>query len=236
MRAALFLPIACLVAGCASVELAPAVAPAADSAEAPSQQQAVEQALFRLSYHGVDGRGRLRLVLRSQGSDFHLEAADPFGRSLWSFGTHGSEAVLLDHRESTYCRLEGAVTIDVVALSELPVRSLPLLLSGRLPADLAEPLDPPDSGEIDVVDRAGRRWTARFDRAELVAWTLYEGGEPTLWWKLQGEGGLLSHRDGAQASWIRTASERVNDTLEPLEPPAGYMPYRCTRDDGDDLA
>ncbi|MDX1644567.1 MAG: hypothetical protein R3244_09450, partial [Thermoanaerobaculia bacterium] len=122
----------------------------------------MEQTLYRVSYRGIDGRGRLRLVLRRSAGEFRLDAADPFGRALWSFATAGAEAVLLDHRADAYCRFVGAVTVDVVALSELPVRSLPRLLDGRLPAEPVEPLVPPEEGEVELVDTVGRRWTARY--------------------------------------------------------------------------
>ncbi len=223
----------CLVAACASFDSASPRAAAAGAGD-PDEGRGVgsiEQALYRVSYRGIDGRGRLRLVLRQAAGEFRLDAADPFGRSLWSFATAGAEAVLLDHRESTYCRLEGAVAVDLVALSELPVRSLPRLLAGRLPAEAVEPLVPPRQGELELLDTAGRRWTARYDDGVLASWTLYEEAEPILWWQRRDEGGILSHRDGAQASWIRTASERIEGRLEAFEPPADYTLYRCTESD-----
>lgn len=228
---------ACVLVGCTTLD-APSGGGghSAGPDEALGVAEPIEQALYRVSYRGIDGRGRLRLVLRQRGEDFRLDAADPFGRPLWSFGTAGSEAVLLDHREATYCRIPGPVSIDVVALSELPVRALPRLLSGRLPAQLAEPVVPPVEGEIERIDVGGRRWRARYDDGELASWTLYQGKEPTLWWQRRNGGGILSHREGAQASWVRTASERVAGPLELLEPPPGYTAYRCTENDADDLA
>lgn len=232
--AAWLLFVAVSMVGCGSLG-----GPAAGPTPSPgtTAAAAVEQALFRVRYSGVDGRGRLRLTLRSAGEDFQLSAADPFGRSLWSFAGTGDDAVLLDHREATYCRLQGEVAIEVVALSELPVRMLPRLLSGRLPVDADPPVVvPPDGGEVDLVDGRGRRWTARFDGGVLASWTLWRDGAPILWWQRQDEGGILSHRDGAQAIWTRTAHERVPGVLEPLEPPSSYVPVRCGEGDEDDLA
>lgn len=202
--------------------------PTAPAAAAPL----VEQSLFRVRYSGTDGHGRLRLTLRAAGDAFELFAADPFGRALWSFDLSGSETLLLDHRRATYCRFDGEVRIDVVALSELPLRTLPRLLAGRLPFDPAPEVSLPEDGEVDLRDGRGRRWTARFEQGELRGWTLWLEGEPVLWWQGGRDEGILSHRDGAQALWTRTVSEEVPGALAPLAPPPDYAPGECGLGEG----
>ena len=57
------------------------------------------QALLRVRYRGLDGRGRVRLTVRVLGEVFQLVAADAFGRRLWTFAGDGGRSRLLDHRQ-----------------------------------------------------------------------------------------------------------------------------------------
>lgn len=230
--------------GCASSGGAPQAAvptrtesqPAApESPDAPqSDERGSWQGLFRLRYSGIDGRGRVRLALRSSAGDrFQLTASDTFGRRLWSFESNDGKSLLLDHRAAEYCHLGGEIVVRAVALSELPVSTLPRVLSGDLPlappADVELPLD----GEIEFRARDGRQWSARYRDGTLATWTLWRDGSPLVWWQRSGEGGVLSHLDGAQVLWKTVTLERSTEDLPPLEVPAGYAAGTC---DGDDLS
>lgn len=193
----------------------------------------VHQALFRLRYRGVDGRGGVRLTVRTSGWErYQLSAVDTFGRRHWSLDARQGETVLLDHRERRVCRFEGEVVVRAIALSELPVSMLPRVLFGELPAEA-----PPDA-----VSSAGEemRWMGSDERewravmmpgGQPQRWTLWIEGEPLVWWQRRPKGGLLSHRRGAQVSWSKVADERIAGELSTLEIPADYSPGRCDEPD-----
>jgi hypothetical protein len=202
------------------------------AAAAPAESP-LRQGLFRVRFRGVDGRGRIRLTLRSTAAgDFALEAVDTFGRRLWTFESIGGASLLLDHRAAEYCRLEGDVVFRTVALSDLAVSTLPRVLLGELPLPPPADEELQQTGEVEFRSADGRRWTARFDEDRLSTWTLWEDGAPLVWWKREEDGGILSHRDGAQALWKTITVETVEEPLAPLEIPDGYAAADC---DGDDL-
>lgn len=187
--------------------------------------------LFRVRYRGTDGRGRFRLTLRLADPErFQLSTADTFGRRLWSFELDHGASLYLDHRAEQSCRLEGDVVVRSIALSELPVASLPRVLFGDPP--IAPPLEVtvPRQGEIEYV--AGeRRWSVRYEGGRAVSWTLWEDHRPLVWWQLDGSGGILSHRNGAQVLWRTATDERVPGDLETLTVPDGYSSGQCDADD-----
>lgn len=203
-----------------------------DTAAASVSSAELRQGLFRVRFRGVDGRGRIRLTLRSVSAErFQLAASDSFGRRLWSFESDGDASLFLDHRAREYCRLEGDVVVRTVALSELPVRTLPRVLFGELPYSPPQAVDLPTEGEVEYTASDGRPWSARFEDGLVVTWTLWQDGRPLAWWKRDGTGSILSHRDGAQALWRTVADERSQGDLERMAVPADYSVGRCDVND-----
>jgi len=171
------------------------------------------QSLLRVDYHGPDGQGRLRLILRRHSAEsFRLDADDPLGRALWTLWVEAEELTLVDHRARAWCRGAGDVSIPERGLGDVPVRAAARVLLGELP--VAPPDPPGPDGSLDFVDPEGRRWTATLAGGEPVRWTLWRGGGPMVWWQRSGRGGILSHRAGGQFRWRVAVSE-------PLPPAAG---------------
>lgn len=164
-----------------------------------------------------------------------MTAADSFGRQIWSFDRESNESLFLDHRAEVVCRFQGDVVIDAIALRDLPVRLLPRVLLGdppSMPEDSAAAqeadrlLAGAGEGEVDFEDGDRRRWTLRFTNG-LSSWTLWDGDAPLLWWRREPKGGILSHRDGAQALWVATASETAGGGLGALMVPEEYSTGQC---------
>ena len=105
------------------------------------------------------------------------------------------------------------------------VKALPRVLWGELPA--APEQRPPQDGRFEYETSDGRRWSARFLDGRVIAWTLWREEVPLVWGKREGEGGILSHRDGAQALWSLVAEENWQDVLAAMEIPADYTEGRC---------
>ncbi len=222
MKAAARLAVAAvLAAGCATVP----VAPRADGA-APWDIPASElgqQSLFRVNYRGERGSGTLRLVLRlTAENDYQLAASDAFGRQLWNLAAEGSEARWIDFRAERWCEMGDSFALPELGLPDLPLRAIPALLLGRLPVT-------PREGAVEaseVRDRRGRRWTIA--AGESPGWTLWDGEEPVLWFRVQqGEHVLSSRRDGAQLRWRRTLREPLGGSPAGGAPPATFAQGRC---------
>ncbi len=216
------------VAGCASVPIAPVPGDANTSVSVASIPTAEleTQRLYRVRYQGPQGDGSLRLVLKLEAPDrFSIAASDTFGRAVWSLAFADSETRIVDHRAKTHCATGADVRVPEAALAPLPIGLLPSVLLGRLPV-MPERLG---EGEVlDFLDSAGRRWTARIEEGEPRAWTLWRGGEPSLWWQPQGTGGgVLSHRSGSQFRWRETGNEPLATSTEPPPPPDGYPRVSC---------
>ena len=214
---------AALPAGCAPL---PAPVPAGPPA-APSPREAVPaaaQTLYRVRYEGPEGSGSLRLVLRQVAAErFQLQAADTFGRAVWSLDLADDEVLLVDHRQKLACLSGSELRVPEVALRPLPLPAVARVLAARTPLPV-----PPGADREDWIDDAGQRWTARWQAGELVSWTLWQDGEPQLWWSRQPRGGILSHRDGSQFRWRETAREALAPaSYRPLEAPAGYELGEC---------
>lgn len=218
------------LAACASPGPRPPVQDAAPVSIAETSSE-IRQGLFRVRYRGVDGRGRVRLTLRSAAErHFTLTAVDTFGRRLWSFEKVDDGSLLLDHRAREYCHLAGDLVFRAVALSELPVIMLPRVLFGELPSPPPPGVELPQRGEIEFLGSDGRRWSTRLDSGRVASWTLWRDGEPLVWWLREESGGILSHRDGAQARWTEVAAESYVGALEPLTLPPDYSLGRCDAD------
>lgn len=198
--------------------------PALPAAPIEPSETPPTQTLFRVSYDGPAGDGRLRLVLRRAAADrFQIRTADALGRAVWSLELAASEVLLVDHRERSACRAGAELRVPEIALAPLPLVAIPRVLSGETP------LVPPAGADTeDWTDPSGRRWTARHQAGELEAWTLWEEGRPVLWWSRQPRGGILSHRDGSQFRWKQAASEPLAEAAyPPLEVPEGYELGTC---------
>lgn len=201
----------------------------APPAEPESPAPPPSQSLLRVDYHGPDGQGRLRLVLRRWSSDrFRLDADDLLGRALWTLRVAGDGLTLIDHRARAYCRGTADVSIPERGLSHVPVRALAGVLLGELPV-----APPPGAGggdRVDFVDARGRRWTATLDGGAPVSWAMWGDGEPLVWWQGDARGGILSHRAGGQFRWrVAVSEELAAGGEEPAEPPApeGYELGSC---------
>lgn len=161
------------------------------------------QHLLRVRYRGSKGSGALRVILKLEARDrYRVETKDRFGRGVWTVEAIAGEILFVDERSRLYCRSRKGVRIPEIALESLPLGELPAVLLGRLPGDLTR------AGEGEYRDSDGRRWTVVGQAMAPESWTVWEDGEPWLWWRDEGEsGGLLSHRTGSQLRWRRVANE-----------------------------
>ncbi len=219
-----------LAVGCAHQGLG-TVPPAMPSAslrdDAP---EAGLQTLFRVRYQGTDGRGRIKLTTRVADRDhFQLAAADSFGRQHWSLEAWPGRTLFLDHRQRRACLFEGDVVLPVIALAELPISLLPRVLAGQLPVEMPADVEIGADGETSRWSGGdGREWSAALDgEGGIKRWTLWVDQQPLLWFRAQGDGGMLSHRRGAQVLWTRVAQEPLKQELTPLATPSGYARDSC---------
>lgn len=204
MRQLWLAAVALATLACTHLSSTPHVPPPAGELEA-------RRILYRVRYEGPGGSGSLRLVLRQVATDrFRLQASDAFGRAVWGLDLDGEEVVLVDHRKRRACVSGKEVRVPELALRPLPLTAVPRVLSGRTPLRA-----PADTDESDWTDGAGQRWTSRRQGERLESWTLWQSGQPRLWWRRQPRGGVLSHRDGSQFRWRQVAQEH--------QPPSGYQ-------------
>lgn len=172
----------------------------------------------------------MKLVLKlSSESRFQVSTTDALGRPMWSLQASEVETLLIDHRGKEFCRAKDILLPDPV-LEAMPWRSLPRVLLGYLPTE-PETIDHSSAEEIDFRGRDGRRWTSRLDAGRPTSWVLWEESRPALWWSRQGEGGVLSHRQGIQIRWREIVNEALQSPLVDLQVPSGYESLEChTRD------
>lgn len=204
------------------------------------------QRLFRLHYDSAaEGDGALRLVLRLESPErYRLTIADRLGRPLYTIDAGAGGGLLADHRERLVCPLDPDVRLEELPLDPLPLASLPAVLLGRAPAAPAAGADgasgdasgdaPRDGGRLSYRDGQGRRWTVDLVRGWPVAWTLWDDGEPRVWWRRSGDESRLSDRDrGLQTTWREVGREPLAEPLGPPVVPAGYEPGVCGGEDGE---
>lgn len=214
------------LSGCVTTAGRPSAAPvphpgdlAPEAVEGEGRRQ-----LFRVGYQGPGGSGSLRLALLESGPAFYqAKASDAFGRGLWSLALAGNLATFVDHRQRRYCVTEQELRIPELALGSLALDRLPVVLAGEIPAAARRTGDDPG----DFVDVEGRRWTARREQDVLQAWTLWQDGRPLLWWQRREQGGMLSHRDGAQFRWRRSVVEPLPEAPPALAIPTEYLAVDC---------
>ncbi len=63
---------------------------------------------------------------------------DPLGRVVWGLDVAADRGLWVDHRNHTYCRLDGPLDLAFLPLGPLSLSALPPLLLGRLPAPPAD--------------------------------------------------------------------------------------------------
>ena len=214
--------MAAVLPACSQVTTTPTVVAPAEVSVTAAPTAA--QTLYRVRYDGPEGDGSLRLVKRQVAADrFQLQAADTFGRAVWSLDLDGREVLLVDHRRGEACASSGDLRVPEVALRPLPLTAVARVLDARTPLEA-----PPGVDRADWTDDDGRRWTSRTEDGLLAAWTLWQSGEPQLWWTRQPRGGVLSHRDGSQFRWRQTAREDLPPaSYRRIEAPAEYRFGEC---------
>jgi hypothetical protein len=180
------------------------------------------QRLYRAAYAGPEGDGSFRATLRLAAADsFELALADRLGRPLFTLRVDGDAGWWLDHRRDVICHDLGAIRLPGLGDAPVQARSLPPLLLGLLPVagSGARPLA---DGELEIVDAAGRRWTATLEGWSVMQWTLWDDLGPSWWWRRDDRGGLLSGREGRQLRWQEAVVERLA-ALPPAVAPAGMF-------------
>lgn len=221
------------LAGCAGASPAPRTPAAAAASAVPPWELPAStypsQRLFRLHYDGPEGEGALRLVLRLAGPDrYRLSAADRLGRPLFTVDAADGAGWLLDHREHVACPLGPGLRLDGLPLEPWSPEALPALLLGRLPVPPARGSRDPAGEELSYRDARGRRWSARLEGGTVAGWTLWEEGEPAVWWrKADGESLLSDRRRGLQMSWREVGAEGLGDGLGEPGVPEGYRVTEC---------
>lgn len=214
------LALACTTAPRPTPPLAPG--PATSPWEIPPSDLHTQR-LFRLRYEGPEGEGSLRLTLwLAEPTRYRVSTVDPAGRAFWSLSVEGEEGLWLDHRGARFCRFTGELGLGPVPLSPFPLPALPALLLGRVPAAAAEPLEA-GADHLRFLDEAGRPWSAETSAGEIRSWTLWEEGEPAVWWHRQGAEAFLSERDrGVQVRWREILREPLAALPPPPEVPPSY--------------
>lgn len=143
-----------------------------------------------------------------------------------------AEATLLDHRENEFCRFGEDLDLSSLYLGSFPVRSLPALLLGRLPAAPtgAARWSPAEGGgrRLDLKDGAGRRWRAVLNPT-LQRWSVRDPGGKLLaeqWWE-DGWWILEDRRQGLELRWREVASEPLAGPVEAPVVPQRYREGSC---------
>ncbi len=193
-----------------------------------SVEPAAARSLFRVRYQGPEGGGSLRLVMRQVAAErFQLQASDTFGRAVWSLDLDVQDVLLVDHRRKEACVAGTELRVPEMALRPLPLPAVARVLASQTPLPAPAEVDPSDWTDDD-----GRRWTARWEDDLLASWTLWQAGEPQLWWSRQPRGGVLSHRDGSQFRWRQVTREKLlPSSYRPIEAPAEYRFGACRAED-----
>ena len=207
----------------------------------------LSQRLFNARFSTPEGNGRFKLTLRySNPEQFQVSATDPLGRSLWSLYVTSSEALLLEHREKRSCSFSDELDLSSLYLGSFPVRNLPGLLLGRLPASPFgnAPLwtDEGDGAKrVRFEDEGFRSWSARLVSAEpestqsgafvlgLTSWTLREASGTLLaelerdgeWWV------LADRRQDLELRWKQVVEEPLAGPVEIPPVPSRYRRGGC---------
>jgi len=190
------------------------------------------QRLFRMKVRGQDGRGRFRLTLRLAREDlFQLAAADPLGRSLWTLHVAGRSALLVEHRRRRACNFDGSIDLSELYLGSFPLRDLPAVLLGRVPA---HPWGG-DEGQLAgaqfaFVDGQRRYWSGILEGERVTEWTLKDSDGETLAELRREEGGwavLVEHRQQLELRWREVVREPLKGELIAPSVPRDYQRGGC---------
>ena len=161
---------------------------------------------------------------------YQIQAADPVGRALWGLDVTAEQGLWLDHRNKLSCEFEGNFDVSGIPLGPFPLLSLPALLLGRVPAEPAEEMEPERKGrDVEFRDDLGRRWAASTGPdGAVVAWTLWEEKEPSVWFRHRDSWAYLSDRErNVQVRWREVLREDLSAEPGPLERPAAYRVAAC---------
>jgi hypothetical protein len=189
------------------------------------------QRLYRVQYQNAQDKLGFRLSLYlSSPRTYRMEASDGIGRRIFSLELRDADALWLDHRERTFCRVGEIDTALRIPLADLPLLSLPKLLLGVMPmppaTDTAQ-----DAKAISYLDARGQKWSGGFGLdGNLEWWSLVQGGEPVAWWQRKDKESIFSdRRGGVQLRWIEMVVERLEGAREPLKAPPGFEEADCTK-------
>ncbi len=167
---------------------------------------------------------------------YRLTIADRLGRPLYTVDAGAGGGFLLDHREQRVCPLSPDVRLEELPIDPLPLSALPAVLLGRLPAAPHGARPAARGTELAYRDAAGRRWTATLGPAAAsgggggapLRWTLWDGGEPAVWWRLLDDRSMLSdRRRGLQMTWREVGREPLAAVLGAPAAPDDYAPGVC---------
>jgi hypothetical protein len=224
--------VATLLAACASAPRVPPPATPAPAAalDALPADAFHTQKLLRAQYDGPEGRASFKLVLRLETPErYDLAAVDAAGRSLWRLLARGDQGLFEETGAERFCRLVSAAPLPGGLGLDLPLDAIPRLLLARLPLeDHSGAMAPTPQGQR--VEGA-RRWTWSAKDGELSQWTLWNAGQPSVWWSRREGESLLSVRARAtQVHWREAVSEPLREPLGPLTPSAGFEEGACARD------
>ncbi len=182
------------------------------------------QRLYRAEFDGPEGRATLKLVLRLETPHrYDLAASDSLGRPAWQLQARDGEGLLVDVPAQHYCRVTSAASVPGGLALGLGLDAVPRALLGRLPV-----LVEAGGGGREFRDTDGRRWTWTVAPTGLEQWTLWDRGEPAVWWSYRGERATLSVRArSTQLRWQETVVEPLGAPLAPLHAPDDFAEGGC---------
>ena len=202
-----------------------ALAPVTAWSLKPSQQPS--QSIFKVHYADSGGGVSFRLVMRVDSAErFEVSTFDTFGRKLWDFEVANDRITMLDHKTLEYCASNEGDLINFLALEPLRLKTLPLILFGRLPVPPSTDLELSSSRQT-FHDASGQEWSARGEGADPDAWTLWGAERPEIWWTRHGKSGILSRRDGIQIRWEIASLEALSYQIQDLKIPETYERRDC---------
>ncbi|MEM7353244.1 MAG: hypothetical protein AAF657_20785 [Acidobacteriota bacterium] len=186
------------------------------------------QRLYRVKYQGPEGEAGFKLTLYLEQATRYRMLATDLGRKLWSLEVDPEgQATWIDYRRKEFCRADAAGALRFVPLAELPVVAMPKLLLGLMPAEPAASLEQ-SIDRVAFLDARGQLWNGGLAGNQVDWWSLIESGEPVIWWRREGDGGLFVDRDGQQQiRWSQIVHEPLAKPLAVTSPPAKFRPDAC---------